>query len=228
MRTTELTFLEKAIAEGLLSVSNLEVAGIKNVSIGNEIGREYIKLRMLPTQARVNRGNRAELSINFPYEIGDKVIYEWDMRIPKYSQTDAPLNRWWILGQWHDQPDVNQGENWNGFPDRSPTIALGYGVKDGRDVLSLSYGAPDLKPIDIMPIKRNQWYHIRAVIEWAANDTGSILVFVDNMDTPFANATGRNMHNAYQHYIKLGMYRHPEIQITSEIHIDNVRIRNGN
>lgn len=33
-----------------------------------------------------------------------------------------------------------------------------------------------------------------------------------------------NLHNAYQHYLKLGMYRHPDIKTDNWIYLDDLTI----
>ena len=41
---------------------------------------------------------------------------------------------------------------------------------------------------------------------------------------PAAVLDGPNMHNDYQHYLKLGMYRHPDIATANSIFIDDISI----
>jgi Polysaccharide lyase len=72
-----------------------------------------------PGQAKKNNGIRAEISVDYPYKVGDVVRHAWKMRLPDDFKADDPQNRWWVMGQWHDQPDRTLGETWAGFPGRS-------------------------------------------------------------------------------------------------------------
>ena len=49
-------------------------------------------------------------------------------------------------------------------------------------------------------------------------------MFFDEAKEPVAVGTGPNMHNGYQHYLKLGMYRHPEIATENRLDIRGVSI----
>ena len=222
-RALELSFLTPIMDDDLASYGRLEVPAIDNLGIISDGDGEHLELRMFPNQAVVNKGNRAELSVDLPHEIGDTLVYEWRMRIPTDSEID-PQNRWWLLGQWHDQPDVRIGEEWNGFPERSPSIGFGYGHLNGQDVVSMSYGAPEQRAISHTPLSRDVWHNMRVVIHWSLGEDGWAQMFMDNMEVPFAEAAGRNMYNSYQHYWKLGMYRDRGIQVSSRIQLDDIHV----
>ena len=89
-------------------------------------------------------------------------------------------------------------------------------------------GSPNMSLIEKTPIKRGKWHRIKLVIKWSTGKNGTAKAFLDGRATPFASAKGRNMHNDYQHYFKLGMYRHEAIASDNAIHIDNVSIRHAN
>ena len=44
------------------------------------------------------------------------------------------------------------------------------------------------------------------------------------MTAPALTVNGPNMNNAYQHYLKVGMYRHQEIHTDNEIFIDDLNV----
>ena len=222
-RDDELRYLRAVVDESLLEHTHLEVAVLENLKLLEESGNDFLGLRVFGGQKLKNRGVRSELSIDFPHPSDATVQYEWRLRLPEDFEAD-PENRWWLIGQWHDQPDVTQGETWDNFPAHSPPILLGYGRVDGVDQLSVSYGAPDSQPIGLIPLTRGEWHSLRCVIRWSTQDDGRLAVFVDGSDQPAIEAQGRNMHNAYRHYFKLGMYRDPKIQGDCWLHIDDVRI----
>ncbi len=49
-------------------------------------------------------------------------------------------------------------------------------------------------------------------------------MYLDDMDKALLTAEGANLHNRFQHYLKLGMYRHPEIMSRNSIHIRQLSI----
>lgn len=224
-RAAELRFLRAALPESLIQYGNLEVVALRNLDAQNENGNQFLELRMFPGQQILNKGNRSELTVNFPHEIGDTIEYNWRLRLPSGSETDAPNNRWWILTQWHDQPDPRLGQTWADYPDRSPPVSLGYGVVGGRDVITFAYGSPEQKGYAIQTLPRDVWHNLRAVIHWSTGAGGKAEIYLNDMNTPFGTATGPNMHNEYQHFMKMGNYRHSMIQVYSQIHVDGVSIR---
>lgn len=222
-RALELTYLTPVITENLAEYGEFQVPAFENIAIIEDGENAFLELRMLPGQKIVNRGNRAEISIDMPHVEGDTMVYEWRMRIPATSEVD-PENRWWLVGQWHDQPDLRIGETWDDFPDRSPPVGIGYGHIDGHDVISMSYGAPEQHNITHTPFSRDIWHDMRVVIHWSTGNDGWAQMYMDNLEVPFAQADGRNMYNSFQHFMKLGMYRDRGIQVSSQIQLDDIRI----
>jgi hypothetical protein len=224
-REEELHYLRAAVDTSLLEYAHLEVSSRENISLFDEEGKPYLGFHIIPGQPLKNRGVRAELSVDFPYRPAAVVRYEWRFRLPKDFQADEHGNRWWIVGQWHDQPDTTKGERWEGFPSHSPPILLGYGRKENRDYLGFSYGSPTQRPVALIDIHRGVWHKLCVLIHWSQGEDGSANVFLDDAEKPVAEAHGPNMHNAYQHCFKVGMYRHPEIHSENWMHISDVRIR---
>jgi len=73
--------------------------------------KDYLIQRVLPDEPKVNGGNRTEITVEFPFSFG---------------------------GQWHNQPDTNNGETWGDVPSRNPPISIGYIALDGHDYIGLS------------------------------------------------------------------------------------------
>jgi len=48
--------------------------------------------------------------------------------------------------------------------------------------------------------------------------------FYDDLSKPLITAEGANMHNDFQHYLKLGLYRHLGIQTNNSIFLDDLKI----
>ena len=142
--------------------------------------------------------------------------------------SDTPKNRWWVIGQWHDQPNKHKSETWEDFPSYSPPIGLHLGELDGKIGIALSCGTTnDNKKQSIHgPIyfEKGQWQEIALHITWSQEHIGSIELFLNDMTAPALTVNGPNMNNAYQHYLKVGMYRHPEIHTDNEIFIDDLNV----
>jgi hypothetical protein len=62
------------------------------------------------------------------------------------------------------------------------------------------------------------------IIKWSQGSDGKVAVFFDGSKAPTVSGTGPNMHNGFHHYLKLGMYRHPEIARENRLDIRGVSI----
>jgi hypothetical protein len=223
-REKELTYLRTVMGGDLLPYARLEVTAAENIAILGSGAEQYLGLHLFPGQKKLNGGIRAEVSVDYPCKQGDTVRYAWRFMVPEGFKSDAPQNRWWIFGQWHDQPDKNRGETWDGFASKSPPVLLGLGELQGRIGFGFEYGPTQAQkqgPFFIVPGK---WHHIAVVIRWSQKEDGTTAIFLDDMTTPVATATGANMQNAYQHYLKIGMYRHPGIQTENWLYLDDLKI----
>lgn len=225
MRERELAYLRCLMPEALLSYANLDVPGIENITaVRDETAGPHLEFRLFPGQRKLHGGIRAEASIDFPFQEGDTIRYAWEFRVAPDFQPD-PDNRWWIMGQWHDQPNVTTGETWKGFPSRSPPVLLGIGQWQGRLAFGFEYGPTQDQKLGPFFIKPSEWHRIALVIHWSQGQEGKAALYVDDLDRPAAEARGPNMHNAMQHYLKLGMYRHPGIQTDNRIAFRSLDIR---
>lgn len=230
-RDDELFYLRTVMPDSLLEYAHLDVGSAKSVAITGEGQSKHLGLHIFPGQSKVHGGIRAEISVGYPFQQGETVRYSWRFMLPNDFISDAPKNRWWIIGQWHDQPDKKVGETWEKFRSLSPPVLLGLGELDGKLAISLSYGPTNekLKPRVVGPIflERGKWHTITFVIRWSQGPDGKALVFLDDHSKPAMTAVGPNMNNDYEHYLKLGMYRHPDIATDSWIYVDDLEISNA-
>lgn len=220
----EKEYLSAALPQELMRYAGIEVPSRENIQVRSDSGGRYLEFRLVPGQAKKNNGIRAEISVDYPYAVGEIVRYKWEMRLPRDFAADEPRNRWWVMGQWHDQPDKTKGETWQGFPGRSPPVSFNYGRREGKDFLSLLVGSPKMKSVGLLPITRDTWHALDVVIKWSQGDDGRVAVFFEGSRAPTVTGTGPNMHNGFHHYLKLGMYRHPDIATENRLGIRNVRI----
>ena len=223
-REMELTYLRTVMPAELLEFAHVEVPAIENVTIVGEGAEQHLGLHVFPGQKKLNGGIRAEISVDHPSKQGDTVRYEWRFMVPKSFTSDAPKNRWWIIGQWHDQPDRSRGESWDGFESKSPPVLLGIGELQGRLGIGIAYGPDQSQKHGPLFIEPGKWHHIAVEIHWSQKADGKATFFLDDMTKPAATATGPNMQNDFQHYLKLGMYRHPDIATDNWIYIDDLKI----
>lgn len=223
MREMELRYLRAAVTEPLLEYANIEIPALEHIRIGSDAEGPNLGLRTYHGQRRKNNGVRAEISIDFPYDEGDTLLYRWRFLIPREFESDAPRNHWWLFGNWHDQPDTRKGESWSGFPGRSPPVALGYGQTDGQDLLAFVYGAPDPSTRGTMPFTRGHWHQVELTVKWSRGVDGRASVRLDG--APALEVRGRNMHNGFRHYMKLGSYRHPDIKGDAWVSLRQIEIK---
>jgi hypothetical protein len=223
-REKELSYLRCIMPENLLEFSHVEVSALENITILGEGKDQHIGLHMFPGQKKKNGGVRAEISIDYPFKAGDTLRYAWRFMVPEGFQSDAPQNRWWLIGQWHDQPNKDRGESWEGFPSNSPPVLLGLGELKGRLGTVLSYNLKQSQRSEPVFITPGKWHSIAMEIHWSQQADGKATFFFDDLAKPAAVLDGPNMHNDYQHYLKLGMYRHPDIATANSIFIDDISI----
>ena len=216
-------YLSVVLPPALIRYANIEIPAQENLHIQTNSAGRFLDFCLLPGQARKNNGIRSEISVDYPFKAGEVVRYQWKMLLPEDFKPDAQ-NRWWVMGQWHDQPNKTRGETWDGFPSRSPPVSFVYGRVDGKDILSVMVGSPKMKSIGLVPVSRNAWHSLEVIIRWSQEMDGRVAVFLDGSQKPVASGTGPNMHNDYQHYLKLGMYRHPEIATENHLAIRDVLI----
>lgn len=227
-RDDELAYLRTVMPDSLLEYAHLEVASTKSVAIKEEGQNRYLGLRVFRGQKKVNGGVRAEISVDYPFQQGETVRYSWRLMFPKNFVSDAPKNRWWVIGQWHDQPNEELGETWEDFRSFSPPVLLGLGELEGKLAITLTYGPTNgtLEPRVVGPVflERGKWYSITVVIRWSQGPEGKASVFLDDLLEPAMSVDGPNMNNDYKHYLKLGMYRHPRIATDNWIYVDDLAI----
>ena len=168
------------------------------------------------------------VSVDFPFVQGDTVRYAWQFMLPKDFISDAPRNRWWLIGQWHDQPNKKLGETWKDFPSSSPPVALEIAELNGHLGVALVYGQTGAQQhqrhYGPLALERGKWHSITARIHWSRGTDGNASVYLDGSTKATMVAEGPNMNNDFQHYLKLGMYRHPDIPTDNWIFINRVEI----
>ncbi len=129
------------------------------------------------------------------------------------------------MGQWHDQPDPALGETWDGFPSHSPPQSFYLGYRDGSYLLNPQYGSNrDDWGDHSIPLVPGQWLGLRVEILWSRGSEGRMAIWLNEATEPYATWNGPNMLNAYQHYLKLGMYRHPDIKTDNEISLRRLEV----
>ncbi len=158
---------------------------------------------------------------------------------------------WQVIGQWHQQPDFENGESWENYPEagKSVPIAINYNFFSNSDssysaikndpqtatlhgynpewnnvsTISLSYGNPP-KAIAVMKIEKNTWYTIKLHIRWGEDENGFVQAWVNGNEFTDGRHYGVNMLNSASHYFKFGLYRNPGILYTNSIYYDDIII----
>jgi hypothetical protein len=199
----------------------VEVADRRNYHIAQDETGQFAELRLYPGQPRIHRGLRSELSLHYHFEEGATVEYSLMMRLPSNFNGHKAQGGWWIVAQWHDQPDPTHGEDWSNFPGREAPIQLLYRNTADCHQIHLMYGAPVPHLVGSVDIAENQWIPIKAVIHWSRSH-GHIELYFNDESEPQIAASGSNMLNSYFHFLKVGTYRDPIIQTQSSIHVRGI------
>lgn len=222
-------FIDAVGLTPLAQYTTIEVPTADNIEIIADAG---VELRLIPGQPLKNSGIRAEFAVDYPFHDGDTVSYGWNLWIPADFQPD-PSNRWWVFGDFHDQPDKNLGETWDSYVPHSAPLIVGYGhVEAGQtvagftaekssDVLGITYGT-DYRPVGMVPFEREQWLSLRLDVTWSRSAAGALTLYVNGAKR--VTASGPNMLNNYQHYLKVGQYRDPAISTANRVRLSGISI----
>lgn len=176
----------------------------------------------------VANGTRAELVLKDSDPLFQEAWYRWSFRVPS-SYTDESAATWQIMGQWHDQPEDG---NWENYPGHSPMVAVNYGLHEGSPAIAIHYGIGDRQYLGPYYINRNSWYTITFHVYWSLFGTGFAEAYVSDgtaltkLTSPTTGADilfGANMYNRAPAYLKLGQYRNPEIAATNSVCFDAFR-----
>ena len=210
--------------DGVREFAETELLSDRNYTIHDD----FLSLHLFAGQDLLFNGVRSEVTVNFPFTEHDTVVYEWEIMIPCDFNHDSPQNRWWNMGQWHDQPDLTLGQTWADLPARSPVMSLHLKFYDGEFYFAPRYMHVEPPSRDLVAITPGEWMKLRFEILWSLEDDGYMKLWIDDQSDPHIYYTGPNMHNAYQHYLKLGMYRHPDIATDNTISLRNLNIYSVN
>jgi hypothetical protein len=216
--------IDAAYQSQVRGLASVEVADRRNYEVARDETGRFAELRLCPGQPMIHRGMRSELSLHYQFKEDDTVEYSWMMRLPPNFNGHEAHGRWWMLAQWHDQPDPAHGEDWSTFPGREAPIQLLYQETAGRHQISLMYGAPVPCLIGSVDIPENEWLPVKAVIHWSRSD-GQIELHLGSESGPRIVANGPNMLNGYFHFLKVGTYRDPAIETHSSIHIRGINAK---
>ncbi len=168
-------------------------------------GEQSVKFNVSPGSYVAN-GNRAELTYDGGALAGDEKWYSWKIFIPT-DYPDVPMRdqdfepNWQLMGQWHQQPVLADGETWEDFTVKgeSPSVGINYYFlaaddpdyqnlkKDDKmlavpgydpawnhlSVFILTYGTPPV-PVAITRIEKGQWINVLVNIYWSEREDGYI------------------------------------------------------
>ena len=208
-----------AIDQALLSVLSFEIPTCSNIHLGNG----NVGFVLNEQNVKLNNGIRSELSIDYPFAEGDTIEYRWSIMFPAKDAPGGDASQWWLIAQWHDQPDPRLSETWATFKAQSPPVALYAETRSG--LVGMGLQGMQGKKISWTPVPTNVWLNLRAVIHWSTTSNGTVSLSVDDHPEFDSQADGRNMLNNYQHYFKAGQYRTPTVNKYSVIYLKNVRFR---
>lgn len=207
------------IDRALIPLLNLEIPSCSNIQLADS----YASFVLNEENEKLHNGIRSEISINYPFAEGDTVEYRWSIMVPSKDAPGSDEHRWWVIAQWHDQPDPRLGETWANFKGQSPPVAIYIENRNG----SVGIGLEGIlgKKITWTPVPTDVWLDLRVIVHWSTSDNGSVNLSVDGHPEFDFVSVGRNMLNSYQHYFKAGQYRDSTIRKYSVINIKSLRFR---
>ncbi|MDP2715750.1 heparin lyase I family protein [Rheinheimera sp.] len=208
--------------EGLRSKEAFEEKAIFSVQDPIDADDTVVKLKITPEYV-VHNGNRTELTVSDYHEGAYVFHYSFKFMLPNSYVSDGD---WQIFAQWHDQPDVAEGETWSTLPRRPPPVSLLY----NEDVVYINFRPQPRKVIQSnkVKVKRDLWHSVSFKIRWAEDSLGEIQVKLDG--EPFVGPkgseifSGPNMYNKAGNYFKFGIYRGPGAEHSNTIYFKDLEI----
>jgi hypothetical protein len=207
------------IDQELVPWLNLEIPACGNIHVG--VG--YAGFVLDEQNDKLHDGIRSEIAIDYPFVEGDTIEYRWSILVPSAAAPGGDASQWWLIAQWHDQPDFRLGETWAMLKAQPPPVAVFVENRNGATGIGL-YGLPG-KRISWAPVPTDVWLDLSVVVHWRTTGDGSVHFSVDGHPEFDVTTTGRNMLNGYRHYFKVGQYRAPTIRQYSVLYVRNVRFR---
>lgn len=207
------------IDQTLIPILNLEIPNCSNI----QLTHNYAKFILNEKNDKLYNGIRSEIAFDYPFTENDTIEYRWSVMIPSEGAPGDETNQWWLIAQWHDQPDPRLSETWATFKAQPPPVAI-YVEKRGGAV-GIGIAGILGRKISWAAAPTDVWLDLRAIIYWSTSSNGYVSFSVDDYPTLSFVSVGHNMLNSYQHYFKIGQYRAPTINKYSVVHVKNVRIR---
>lgn len=207
------------IDPGLVPLLKLEIPSCANI----RLGADHAAFILNEENDRLNNGIRSEIGIDFPFQEGDIIEYRWSVLLPSSGTPGGAADQWWLIAQWHDQPDPRLGETWANFKAESPPLAVFVERRNG--VLGIGLHSLRGQKGPWVPVPMDTWMDIRVVIHWSRSSDGYVRLTVDGRPDIVLSAMGRNMLNGYQHYFKAGQYRAPTVRQQAAVYMKNIRFR---
>lgn len=167
---------------------------------------------------------RSEIQIFKVAPSEKEIYYGWSVKIPEdYIESSY----WQVIGQFHDQPDFENGETWDNYPANSPPVSMIY--KNGKIGITvcIPYGN-GVEVISERPIVKGQWTDVILQIYWSTSSNGYIKAWIN--DIPMTDNSGtitqynfRNLYNNSGNYFKIGLYRSNDIKTRNVVYFDEIK-----
>ncbi len=188
---------------------------------GSRAGRFIVRNGDQPTT-----GTRAELGLSDLYGHNTEVYYGWSFYIDPAS---VDVDKWQLVGQWHDAPDPLLNEDWSGYIPTSPPLSVLY--QNGK--LSLILRSTELwgpgKTIGSVAVNKGEWIDLTFQVYWSVTDEGWVSATVNG--TPITGsagngfkARGRNLRNKAGNFLRIGVYRDESIATPLTVYYDDIRV----
>lgn len=208
------------IAAKLAPFVKTEFGDCSNISLSEG----FATFKLNDENVKIHNGVRSELVIDYPFREGETVEYVWSAKFPSGTLPGSGPKDWWLVAQWHDQPDVRAGETWSQLKKVPPPISVYVEKRSG----SLGVGLAGIggQKLSWQAIPPDTWLTFTVQIMWSLGHAGRVTMQISSDATVIASMehSGRNMHNSYQHYFKVGQYRAPWIKTTSMVQVREVNI----
>jgi hypothetical protein len=208
-----------AVEQRLIPYMHLEIPSCNHVQLHDG----HASFILTDQDSMINNGVRSEFTFDYPFREGDMIEYRWAMMLPSVNTPGSRAARWWVVAQWHDQPNPRLGETWPTFRPKPPPVAIF--VEQRQGVIGIGIQDEHAIKHSWSPVPLDVWLDVSVVIHWSTRTNGWALMTVNGQRRFPHRYDGRTMLNNYQHFLKLGQYRAPGVGSRSVVNMKAVQIQ---
>ena len=201
-----------------------------------DANNKVMKVKLAPDD--FNRGgNRSELVINSHDSLGYKSSYSFRFYLPESFFKTEEQNNWFMIHQWHDEPQAGYTWKTNQHKTRPPaSLIIQFSVEEGYKLVYVTgLQTGNLKEAKIISapvrLEPDTWYEFSNEVFWSVYDADGYSLPSLNGEpfttefAPDGKIFGRNMYNTRGSFYKYGLYSSGKQKHERHLYFDDFKMK---